>query len=95
MVWKKKIFQSVNSYGYRVSTSTGLGKVSQLFLGEPENSKISNYLYCCESYRAPLIAEQGQDMLPVQAAHGDVSETPPNSHHSHQHIPLLWATMVF
>lgn len=55
----------------RLSTSTGLGKVSQLFLGEPENSKISNYLYCCDSYRPQLNAEQGPDTLPAWAAYGD------------------------
>lgn len=80
MGWKK-YFNMLILNLCRLSTSTVLGKVSQLFLCEPENSKISNYLYCCDSYRPQLNAEWGQDTLPAQAAYEDASKTPPpNSH---------------
>lgn len=80
MGWKKKYFKVLILNLWRLGKLTGLGKFYQLFLWEPENSKISNYLHCCYSYWLQLNAEQGQDTLTARATSGDSNETPPNSH---------------
>lgn len=77
---------------WRLSTFTGLGKFNQLFLWEPENSKISNYLHCCCSYQL----QWRQSRARTPCLHGQLLEMPmrhlqiPTVARS-KYIPLLLA----